>query len=374
MMWGLLTFRPIPGAETSIGANLLAAIFVVVFGFLFVTVSSRICGLIGSSSNPISGMAIATLMATCAMFLVVGWTGGSYAVLALTIGGVVCVAAANGGGTSQDLKTGFLVGATPSKQQIALIIGAMASVFAIGGTLKLMNVGLSEYKPVAIAVDLANLPPGAQVETQNYAYQGKTYVLINAIGSRVIPDGKYLYDNATHQIEIQWVQGIGSDKAAAPQARLMATVINGILNRQLPWRLVLLGVFLVVAIELLGIRSLPFAVGSYLSIATTLAIFTGGLVRWLAERGRHKGTAESDIGPGPLYASGLIAGGGIFGLLGIVIALLEDQEFRYHIFRPGLFQVGPRIFGALAGSTAFAVFMFFLLAASQFYFARKKLE
>jgi uncharacterized oligopeptide transporter (OPT) family protein len=374
MMWGLLTFRPIPGAETSIGANLLAAIFVVVFGFLFVTVSSRICGLIGSSSNPISGMAIATLMATCAMFLVVGWTGGSYAVLALTIGGVVCVAAANGGGTSQDLKTGFLVGATPSKQQIALIIGAMASVFAIGGTLKLMNVGLSEYKPVAIAVDLANLPPGAQVETQNYAYQGKTYVLINAIGSRVIPDGKYLYDNGTHQIEIQWVQGIGSDKAAAPQARLMATVINGILNRQLPWRLVLLGVFLVVAIELLGIRSLPFAVGSYLSIATTLAIFTGGLVRWLAERGRHKGTAESDIGPGPLYASGLIAGGGIFGLLGIVIALLEDQEFRYHIFRPGLFQIGPRIFGALSASTAFAVFMFLLLAASQFYFARKKLE
>ena len=123
--------------------------------FLFVTVSSRICGLIGSSSNPISGMAIATLMATCAMFLVVGWTRGSYAVLALTIGGVVCVAAANGGGTSQDLKTGFLVGATPSKQQVALIIGAMASVFAVGGTLMLMNRGLAQYKPVQIEVDLA---------------------------------------------------------------------------------------------------------------------------------------------------------------------------------------------------------------------------
>jgi hypothetical protein len=147
------------------------------------------------------------------------------------------------------------------------------------------------------------------------------------------------------------------------------------LNRQLPWRLVLLGVFLVVAIELLGIRSLPFAVGSYLSIATTLAIFVGGVVRWLAERGPgHGPAAESEIAPGPLYASGLIAGGGIFGLLGIVIALLEDQEFRYHIFRPGLFQIGPKIEGALAGSTAFAVFMFLLLAASQFYFARKKLE
>ena len=177
---GAAHLPPIPGAETSLGANLLAAIFVVVFGFLFVTVSSRICGLIGSSSNPISGMAIATLMATCAMFLVVGWTGGSYAVLALTIGGVVCVAAANGGGTSQDLKTGYLVGATPSKQQIALIIGAMASVFAIGGTLLLMNVGLSQYKPVQIALDIANLPSGAQVENQNYTYQGKSYVLVNS--------------------------------------------------------------------------------------------------------------------------------------------------------------------------------------------------
>ena len=128
------------------------------------------------------------------------------------------------------------------------------------------------------------------METQNYVYQGKTYILINAIGSRVIPDGKYLYDAATHRIEIQWVQGIGSEKAAAPQARLMATVINGILNRQLPWRLVLLGVFLVVTVELLGIRSLPFAVGSYLSIATTLAIFAGGIVRWLAERGTNSGS------------------------------------------------------------------------------------
>jgi len=373
MMWALLTFRPIPGAETGLGANLAAAIFVVVFGFLFVTVSSRICGLIGSSSNPISGMAIATLMATCAMFLVVGWTRGSYAVLALTIGGVVCIAAANGGGTSQDLKTGYLVGATPSKQQIALMIGVMASVFAVGGTLKLMNVGLAEYKPVQIAVDLAHLPDGTQVEQQNYSYNGKNYVLINALGSSVVPDGKYLFDRDSQRIEIQWVQGIGSDKAAAPQARLMATVINGILNRQLPWRLVLLGVFLVISIELLGVRSLPFAVGSYLSIATTAAIFAGGCVRWLAERGRAKGE-ESDVGPGPLYASGLIAGGGIFGLVGIVLALLQDQEFRYHIFRQGVFQIGPKILGGLASSDALGIVMFLLLCASQFYFSRKKLE
>jgi putative OPT family oligopeptide transporter len=372
-MWALLTFRPIPGATTGLFSNLIAAVFVVVFGFLFVTVSSRICGLIGSSSNPISGMAIATLMATCAMFLVAGWTGGAYSVLALTIGGVVCIASANAGGTSQDLKTGYLVGATPSKQQLALIIGVMASVFAVGLTLNLMNVGLAEYKAFVFPLNMQELPSGVKVEQQSYAYNGKTYVLLNAIGSHVVPDGKYLYDAGTHQIEVQWVQGIGSAKAAAPQARLMATVINGILNRQLPWRLVLLGVFLVLTVELLGIRSLPFAVGSYLSIATTMTIFAGGVVRWLAERDLTKKEAESEIGSGSLFASGLIAGGGIFGLLGIVIALLEDPEFHYHIFRPGEFQFGPKFLGSLTHSNLFAVGVFSLLAISQYVFARKKL-
>src|SRR5437879_13072158 len=234
MIWVLLTFRPIPGAQTGLFANFLAAIFVIVFGFLFTTVSSRITGVICSSSNPIGGMAIATLMASFAIFLLAGWTGGSYSALALTIGGVVCVAAANAGGTSQDLKTGFLVGATPSRQQIALIIGAMASVFVIGGTLKLMNLGLAEYKPVQIDVDMARLPSSVQVENPNYVYQGKTYTLINALGSDVVPDGKYLYAAHTRGVAIQWEQGIGNDQAATPQARLMATVINGILNRQLP--------------------------------------------------------------------------------------------------------------------------------------------
>ena len=375
MMWALLTFRPIPGAQTGVVANLFASVLVVVFGFLFVTVSSRIVGLIGSSSNPISGMTIATLMATSSIFLLVGWTGGSYAVLALTVGGVVCIAAANGGATSQDLKTGFLVGATPARQQFALIVGATAAVFVIGATLLLMNAGLSEYRPAQVAVDINSLPEGVRIESQDHTYQNRSYILINAIGSPVVPDGKYLYDRDTNRIEFQWVQGIGSEKASAPQARLMATVINGILTRRLPWRLVLLGVFLVVTIELLGIRSLPFAVGCYLPISTGTAIFAGGLVRWLAERGREKTPeAESEVGPGSLYASGLIAGGGVFGLMGIVIALLSDPEFRYSIFPPGLFAVGPRIFGGLSASHAFAVLMFLLLVASQYYFARKKLE
>ncbi|MGB7023140.1 MAG: oligopeptide transporter, OPT family [Candidatus Acidiferrales bacterium] len=375
MMWALLTFRPIPGASTTIFQNLIAAVLVVVFGFLFVTVSSRICGLIGNSSNPISGMAIATLMATCAMFLVLGWTGSAFSVLALTIGGVVCIASSNAGGTSQDLKTGYLVGATPAKQQLALMIGVMVSVFAVGATLNLMNVGLEEYKPAHIALDVNQLPSGVSVQNQSFAHAGKNYVLLNAIGSHVVPDGNYLYDPAAHEIDIQWVHGIGSEKASAPQARLMATVINGILQRQLPWRLVLVGVFLVIAIELLGIRSLPFAVGAYLPIDTTMAIFAGGVVRWLAERGaKDKSTADSEIGPGPLYASGLIAGGGIFGLLGIVIYLFGDPNFKYHFLPEHFLHIGPQVLGALASNRIFAVLMFAILGGTQYYFARRKME
>ncbi len=371
MMWALLTFKPIPGARTGLGANVAAGVFVVVFGFLFVTVSSRICGLIGTSANPVSGMTIATLMATCAIFLVAGWTGGNYAALALTIGGVVAIAAANAGATSQDLKTGYLVGATPARQQIGLVIGVLAASFAIGGTLILMNKGLEKFTPVQIPLNIAQLPTGVQIERRSYTHQEKTYILLNALGSREVPDGKYLYDPTTSRIEVQWVQGIGSDKAAAPQARLMATVINGILNQRLPWHLVLLGVFLVIAVELLGIRSLAFAVGSYLSIATTMAIFAGGAVRWLAERGRAQTKhAESEVSPGSLYSSGLIAAGGVFGLLGIVIRVLEDAG----ALRPGLFSVGPRILGHLAQRDSFSVLMFFLLAASLFFFARKKLD
>ncbi len=371
LMWLMLTFRPIPGAQTSMGANLLAALIVVTFGFLFVTVASRISGLIGNSSNPVSGMTIATLMATCAVFLIAGWKQPPYAVLALTIGGVVCIASAIAGATSQDLKTGHLVGATPVWQQIGLIVGVTVSTIAVGGTLILMNKGLAKYYPVDIPLNIQQLSAGVSIENQNYVYQGKTYVLVNAIGASALPDGKYLYDASAGKIDVQWVQGIGSDQAAAPQARLMATVINGILNQRLPWRLVLLGVFLVIAVELLGIRSLPFAVGSYLSIATTMAIFAGGLVRWLAERGKEKTAAsDSEVSPGSLYASGLIAAGGVFGLLAIIFKLMEDA----HWMRPDLFGVGPGLLGSLTASGWMGVIMFVLLSASLFVFARRKLE
>src|SRR6202163_2876825 len=204
MMWALLTFKPIPGAQTGLLSNLVAALFVLVFGFLFVTVSCRICGLIGTSSNPVSGMTIATLMATCAMFLVAGWTGGAYAALAITIGGVVAIAAANAGATSQDLKTGFLVGATPQRQQIGLIVGVLVASFFHGLTLIVENKGLEQHSPHVITLNLEQLPEGVQVETQNYEHAGKTYVLVNALGSTEVPDGKYLYNPASNKIEIQW--------------------------------------------------------------------------------------------------------------------------------------------------------------------------
>jgi putative OPT family oligopeptide transporter len=371
MMWALLTFKPIPGATTGLFANLVAALFVLVFGFLFVTVSCRICGLIGTSSNPVSGMTIATLMATCAMFLVAGWTGGAYAALAITIGGVVAIAAANAGGTSQDLKTGYLVGATPVRQQIGLIVGVLAASFAIGGTLLLMNKGLERYTPVVIPIQITQLPEGVRVEAQTYTHSGKSYVLVNSLGSSEVPDGKYLYDPGTQRIEIQWVQGIGGERAPAPQARLMATVINGILTQRLPWRLVLLGVFLVIGIECLGVRSLSFAVGSYISIATTMAMFAGGLLRWLVERGAaKKSDAESEVSPGSLYSSGLIAAGGVIGLLSIVIKVLEDAGWM----KPDTFNVGTQWIGSLATNGWLGVVMFLLLASTLFVFARKKLE
>ena len=385
MMWVLLTFRPIPGAQTHWYQNIFAAVFVVVFGFLFVTVASRISGLLGNSSNPISGMTIATLMATCAVFLVSGWTAPNYAVLALTIGGVVCIASAIGGATSQDLKTGYLVGATPYWQQVGLLIGVTVSTIAVGGTLALMNRGLEKYIPADIPVTLQSLPTGVKIEKPSYEYGGKTYVLINALGATQIPDGEYLYNPGSRKIEIQWVEGIGSEQAAAPQARLMATVINGILTQRLPWRLVLMGVALVIAVEMLGVRSLAFAVGSYLSIATTAAIFAGGLVRWLAELGTEKKSdSASEVSPGSLYASGLIAAGGVFGLLAIILNLLEDPELSRHVpaWLVGLlhlpwpektFAFGQRFMPHLSQSAGLAVLLFALLALSLFLSARSKL-
>src|SRR5438445_2602587 len=251
-----------PGMPTQ--GNVLASILVIIFGFLFVTVSSRITGLIGTSSNPISGMTIATLILTCLLFVAMGWTGDYYAPVALCVGAVVCIAAANAGGTSQDLKTGYLVGATPLYQQIGLIIGVVTSAFVIGMT---------------------------------------TIYLHN-------------------------VFGIGSPDVPAPQATLLATIIKGLLSQNLPWSLVLVGVFVSVTLELCGVHSLSFAVGSYLPIATTAPIFAGGLVRAYVER-RTGGVQETDVGAGTLFSSGLIAGGLLCGILyAVLVGTGKDKAFQ----------------------------------------------
>ena len=385
-MFTFLEFKPVPGAFVGWPANLAASLLVVVFGFLFVTVSSRIVGLVGSSASPVSGMTIATLMATAAVFLVQGWTAPAFGALAITIGGVVCIAASNSGDTSQDLKTGYIIGATPRLQQIALMIGVVVSTVVIGSTLNLMNTGLQEFRAAPQAWDLAAAHAGVSVQEDSrhlpdqirvVSADGKTtethlkseYTVLNAIGSTELQDGKYLYSPASGKIEVHWIQGIGSASAPAPQAKLMATVINGILSRKLPWGLVLLGVCLVIGIELLGIRSLTFAVGAYLPIGTTLPIFCGGVVRWLVDQAARRageGDGESDISSGSLFASGLIAAGGIAGLIGVALKAVEATYFdnRDLLNFPHTF----------LDHTWVAVTGFGLLAYALYYFARKPLK
>jgi hypothetical protein len=255
----------------------------------------------------------------------------------------------------------------------------------IGFTLNLMNTGQQQFPQLIRPWDLsvphsgveiqqhAKLPDQFRVvakDNTNQLRHANEFVVLNALGSGELGNGKYLYNPATHQIEAQWVQGIGSEKAAAPQAQLMATVINGILTRKLPWGLVLLGVFLVIAVELLGIRSLSFAVGAYLSIATTLAIFVGGVVRWMVDRAVAKSSGrsaetESDVSPGSLYASGLIAAGGIVGLLGVALKYYESITDKNDILH------FPKSF---LSHDWVSVVMFGLLAFSLYYFARKPLD
>jgi putative OPT family oligopeptide transporter len=387
LMFLFLEFKPVPGAFVGWGANLAASLLVVVFGFLFVTVSSRIVGLVGSSASPVSGMTIATLMATSAIFLVNGWTSSAFGALAITIGGVVCIAASNSGDTSQDLKTGYIVGSTPRLQQIALMIGVVVSTIVIGFTLNLMNTGLQEFHAASQPWDIGASHPGVAVQSDarglpnqirvvaadktSSQHSRTEYTVLNAIGSNELQDGKYLYSPSTGRIEVRWVQGIGSANAPAPQAKLMATVINGILSRKLPWGLVLLGVTLVVAVELLGIRSLTFAVGAYLPIGTTLPIFAGGVVRWLVDQAVKKAggdavEAESEISPGSLFASGLIAAGGIVGLIGVALKAVEATYFdnRDLLNFPHTFLDHDYV----------SVLAFAALAYSLYYFARKPLK
>jgi putative OPT family oligopeptide transporter len=301
-----MTFLPQLKAVPGFAISLLSAIAIIVFGFFFSVVSSRITGELGSSSNPVSGMAIATLMGTCLVFVLLGWTGHAYTAAALSIGTVVCIAASNAGTTSQDLKTSFLVGGTPWKQQTALVVGVITSVIVIGWTLQLINRNHTHVQDARYSVTLT---PGEETRP---GLDGQSYHVARAGGLDAIPDGTYLVDD-TGAVRYRVQEGIGSDKAPAPQATLMSLVIKGILTRKLPWGLVLLGVFTSILMEIIGVPALAFAVGMYLPLESTTPIFIGGLARKLVDRKRGS-EGESDAGPGVLYSSGLVAGGSIMGL------------------------------------------------------------
>ena len=304
----LITLLPqVPG--DSVMQKLLIGVLVVIFGALFVTVSSRIVGLIGSSNNPISGMTIATVMGTSLIFLSVGWTGQSYEPLVLVVGGMICIAAANAGATSQDLKSGYIVGATPRNQQIALFVGAIVSSIVIGLTVKFLD------------------KPSSEMLSQGIHH------------------------------------AIGTEKYPAPQATLMATLIKGILSQNLDWQYVFAGVFLAITMELCGIKSLSFAVGAYLPLATTLPIFIGGAIRGIVEAKQKKentgiAAEEEELGKGNLFATGLVAGGAVAGVIIAFIAGSEGGEkllstisaeegLVHALSQGGYFMLGTAMFAAM---------------------------
>jgi putative OPT family oligopeptide transporter len=264
----------IPG--DNIGSRLLLGLLVIIFGAFFVTVSSRIVGLIGSSNNPISGMTIATIMATCLVFIGVGWTGKVFEPMALVVGGMICVAAANAGATSQDLKTGYIVGATPRNQQLALFIGVIVSSIVIGWTVKILDTPSTALAALGVKHAI-----------------GETY--------------------------------------SAPQATLMATIIKGILGGDLDWQFVMVGVFIAIVLELCNIKALSFAVGTYLPLATTLPIFIGGFIRGVADKKANKNKEpeeEEDLRKGNLFATGLVAGGALFGVIAAILTVFFESGMK----------------------------------------------
>jgi len=461
VLGGSLALALAIGIAPVLNINPVSALLIVLFGFFFVTVSSRITGEIGSSSNPISGMTVATLLITCGLFVVIGWTGVEFKAMALTTAALVCVAASNGGTIAQDLKTGHLVGATPRAQQIAILVGVVTSAIVIGFVLQLLNESATTYKAVEVPgftlaqakadaksgphvkttderikapddkeygvvylheavaeaergkylvdaeghlkffvdpgvcgtypyhlekVSDKNLrvpvPTSAEVEygTDHVAYRvvdvpaeipkgtylvdGEGFVrhevksaeegrekledadyqgikvpipdnaettqvedpathakvdmhkvvLANALAAG-IPPGRYL---ATPEGKVTWETKKEVTKFDAPKAQLFRLIIDGTLGGDLPWGLVLAGVFLALMMELVGVQSLPFAVGLYLPIYTSGGIFVGGIVRWLVDRKRKDSASEAEFSPGMLMASGLIAGGAIAGIFDAV--------------------------------------------------------
>jgi len=324
-------------ASPSLQMNLLGAVLIVVFGFLFVTVSSRLTGEIGSSSNPISGMTVATLLLTCLVFLAMGWTSPADTLTALSVAAVVCIAASNGGTTSQDLKTGYLVGATPKAQQYAILIGALTSAMVVGLTLLVLNEAGSVYTQdkkfvpdLTVPANLLSTKSDNSVRTRTVPQTGEVLRVWHVSESQAAAASlgagageylvdetgkvKYFVDPAINGQISKRDDGTDAPKYKAPKARLMSLIIDGVLSQKLPWTLVLLGVLIAVVLELCKVPSLPFAVGVYLPLPFSFPVFLGGAARWVADKMNPLPESEADTGPGSLLATGFIAGGTIAGV------------------------------------------------------------
>ena len=376
---GALVIMAIISLVPSLHMNLLGSGLIVLFGFLFVTVSSRLTGEIGSSSNPISGMTVATLLFTSLIFLALGWTGPEFRITALSVAAIVCVAASNAGATSQDLKTGYLLGATPRYQQLGLLAGATTSALVIGFTLNFLNEAYTIYSnkiPQNLVVDASTLTETESVRDTAHKDDHEIYKILRLREAApagaplaVLGTGKYLVHPTSGVVTYLVDPGINGilkvrddgstvTKFEAPKARLMSLIIDGILTQKLPWTLVLLGAAIAILMELCGISSLPFAVGVYLPMSTSAPIFFGGLIRGIvdyvkAKRGSKKSAEQDDAGPGVLFSSGLIAGGSIAG---IILALLAVSGVSWD-----LSNIVPAVSLSEWGSfTAFAILMVIL--------------
>ncbi len=380
-------------------AGILGSVMVLCFGFLFVTVSSRLTGEIGSSSNPISGMTVATLLLTCLVFVALGEAGvitisKETKLAALTIAGVVCIASSNGGTTSQALKTGHLVGATPKNQQYAILIGSLTSALVVGVVLLAMNSAGTVYSKKnlpSVKADVSKLTVQDRVRVGPYSNDKAMYHVLN-IGQAEKPDpglfvpgtgnpadvppgryyitddGSFAYfvDPAVNGKLTEQDDGSAApSKFVAPKTQLVALIIDGIFDRNLPWDLVLIGVLISVTLELSGVPALPFAVGVYLPIQASTPIFVGGMIRALTDKLRRSAPGdEGDSSPGVLLASGYIAGGSIMAV--ILTFLAFDESLVKSLNLSG--QVGAWAESDLAATAAFGILavILFMIGSERF--------
>jgi uncharacterized oligopeptide transporter (OPT) family protein len=368
--------------QLGLGLNpqgLLGGLMILLFGFLFVTVSSRLTGEIGSSSNPISGMTIATLLMTCLIFWLLGRTGPLAMLTALSVAAVVCIASSNGGTTSQDLKTGYLVGATPRYQQLSILVGALTSALVIGGTMLLLNDAGTHYDTRRLPTQALIVPEGdAPRERPGRPHEDDTreYRIVHVRkgdknNNRGANPGRYLVDDrgyAKYRADVpisREAKTMDNDQDAppafvAPQPRLFQTIIEGILGGRLEWGLIVIGVLVALVVELMGVSALPFAVGMYLPITSSTPIFIGGLLRWLADRlsGKSASEAEAETSPGVLLSSGYIAGGTLCGLIIAFFAFLPEvfsEALNLGRFLPAAWRPEDSTYMKVAALVMFAV-------------------